>query len=150
MIRTGPDTLGWNSTVVRKTLGRKQAIKLVFASAAMPNARDSWECSRSEELPQSASTSTRHVEQLEHTSHHPARADHQFGHTAFEGSTNGSRNAPCRAWIHTQTSHSGVSSAAFWYRVLWEELLPNAALNEGEVTALTSLWAERKMSHPQF
>lgn len=89
MIRTGPNTLGWNSTVVRKTLGAKQAIKLVFASAATPNARDFWECSRSEELPQSASTSTRHVEQLEYTSHHPARADHQFGHTGFEGSTNG-------------------------------------------------------------
>lgn len=79
MMRAGPDTLGWNSTVARKTLGGKQAIKLVFASAATPNARDFWACSRSEELPQSASTSTRHVEKLEHMSHHPQRADHWLG-----------------------------------------------------------------------
>lgn len=51
MMIVGPDTVGWNSTVVRKTLGGKQDIKLVFASAATPNARDFWECSRSEELP---------------------------------------------------------------------------------------------------
>lgn len=40
--------------------------------------------------------------------------------------------------------------AAFWYRMLWEELLPDAALNEDEVTPITSLGTQREVSHPQF
>lgn len=146
MMRVGPDTFGWNRTVVRKTLGGKQDIKLVFASAATPNARDFWECSRSEELPQSASTPSRHVEQLEHTSHHPPRADHWFGHT--RGVLMEVENEPCRAWIHTQTSHSWFSNTAFWYRKLWEELLPDAALKGEGSNSLNII--KRKVSHPQF
>lgn len=34
--------------------------------------------------------------------------------------------------------------------MLWEELLPDAALHEDEVTPLTPLGTERKVSHPQL
>lgn len=46
--------------------------------------------------------------------------------------------------------HSLLDVSNTSYRMLREELLPDAALHEDEVTPLTPLGTERKVSHPQL